>query len=155
MDDVLPGGTEFGPGDRLYSFTRWEGRAFRLRLPRAVAEALDLRTPAWVTPMRWGGEPLRAIVTGRNELGVDRQMWVTLKLAGRPTFPDEERCRIEIHEPRLTQDYPPPVEQVVAQDDPGYRDPWGLTAEERAGMRQRGRGGGLFARPEYKRERAL
>ncbi|WP_186384046.1 hypothetical protein [Methylobacterium dankookense] len=155
VDDVLPGGTEFGPGDRLYSFTRWEDRAFRLQLPRAVAEALDLRTPARVIPTRWGGEPLRAVVVGRSELGDGQQMWVTLKLAGRPTFPDEERCRIEIHAPRLTQGYPPPVEEVVAQDDSGYRDRWGLTAEERAGMRQRGRGGGLFARPAYKRERAL
>lgn len=155
VDHMLPGGTEFGPCDRLYSFTRWEDRAFRLRLPRAVAEAVDLGLSARVYPTRWGGEPLRAVVMGRSQLGDGQQMWVTLKLARRPTFPDEERCRIEILAPRLAQDYPPPVEQVVAQDDPGYRDRWGLTAEDRAGMRQRGRGGGLFARPEYKRERAL
>ncbi|WP_458437459.1 hypothetical protein [Methylorubrum extorquens] len=155
VDDVLTGGTVFEPGDRLYSFARWEDRAFQLRLPRAVAQAVDLRMPARVTPTRWQGEPLRAVVTARRELGDGQQMWVTLKLAGRPAFPDEERCRIEIHAPRLAQDYPPPVVQVVSQVDPGYRGRWGLTAEDREAMKQRGGRGGISARPEYKREQAL
>lgn len=155
VDEVLPGGTVFEPGDRLYSSARWEDRAFQLRLPRAVAEAMDLRMPARVTPTRWQGEPLRAVVTARRELGDGQQMWVTLKLAGRPAFPDEERCRIEIHAPRLSQDYPPPVVQVISQVDAGYRDRWGLTAEDREAMKQRGGRGGNFARPEYKREQAL
>ncbi|MDR7039777.1 hypothetical protein J2X36_004555 [Methylobacterium sp. BE186] len=155
VDHVLPDGALFGPGDRLYSFTRWENRAFQLRLPRAVAEAVDLGMPARVTPTRWQGEPLRAVVTARREVGDGGQMWVTLKLAGRPTFPDEESCRIEIRASRLPQDHPPPVEQVVSPEDSGCRDRWGMTAEDRAMMKQRGGRGGIFARPEHKREQAL
>lgn len=155
VDHVLPGGAPFKAGDRLYSFARWERRIFRLRLPRRVADSLDLLQRARVMPTKWKGDPLDGYVAGKNEVGDGEQVWVNLKLARRPKFPDDEWCRIEIHAPRLAQDYPPPVVQVVSQVDPGYRGRWGLTAEDREAMKQRGGRGGISARPEYKREQAL
>ncbi|MCE4224923.1 efflux RND transporter periplasmic adaptor subunit [Methylobacterium sp. C25] len=155
VDHVLSDGTLFEPGDRLYSFARWEELAFRIRLPRDVAGALEYRMTARVTPTRWGGEPIKALVVRRDEVGDGEHLWVTLRLVSRACFPDDERCRIEISAPRLAWDYPPPVARVMPSTEETRYNRFGLTAEDLEALRQRGRGRGIAENPDYKREQAL